>query len=62
MSQANPAGPIRLDRRGYSLKGALMVDFWANYWWVIVLFLIMIGTGGVSLSRNKRGEDDGRNP
>ncbi len=35
-----------------------MGDFWTDYWWMITLFLILIGSGGVAVSRNKKGDDD----
>lgn len=35
-----------------------MGDVWSNYWWMIALFLILIGSGGVSYSRNKEKDGD----
>ena len=35
-----------------------MSDFLSDYWWMITLLLILIGSGGVAYSRNKNGDDD----
>ena len=33
-----------------------MAEIWADFWWAIVLFVIIIAGGGITWSRRK-GED-----
>ena len=38
-----------------------MAEFWNDYWWIVVGFVLMIGTGGISWHRQPDDKDSDEN-